>query len=147
MSFHFITHNLISELICFVFFICMVYLGCYRHGENFKSTAPLEIYLLGKMVMCSILILPAVYILCIFATLKPPTTKCNSRKYIYVVITMENCSFCIRFCHKAICPFHRLLYSSLNLHVPRTDVWGTALAKTEAIHLIISQCETNKLNP
>ncbi len=30
-------------------------------GENFKSTAPLEIYLLTKMVTCSILILPAVY--------------------------------------------------------------------------------------
>ncbi len=31
-------------------------------GENFMSTAPLEIYLLRKMVKCSILILPAVYI-------------------------------------------------------------------------------------
>ncbi len=30
-------------------------------GENFKSTAPLEIYLLRKIVTCSILILPAVY--------------------------------------------------------------------------------------
>ncbi len=29
-------------------------------GENFMSTAPLEIYLLRKMVTCSILILPAV---------------------------------------------------------------------------------------
>ncbi len=31
-------------------------------GEHFMSTAPLEIYLLRKMVMCSILILPAVYV-------------------------------------------------------------------------------------
>ncbi len=29
-------------------------------GENFMSTAPLEIYLLRKMLVCSILILPAV---------------------------------------------------------------------------------------
>ncbi len=29
-------------------------------GENFMSTAPLEIYLLRKMVTCSMLILPAV---------------------------------------------------------------------------------------
>ncbi len=29
-------------------------------GENIKSTAPLEIYLLGTMVTCSRLILPAV---------------------------------------------------------------------------------------
>ncbi len=29
-------------------------------GENFMSTAPLKIYLLRKMVTCSILILPAV---------------------------------------------------------------------------------------
>ncbi len=29
-------------------------------GENFMSTAPLEIYLLRKMVTCLILILPAV---------------------------------------------------------------------------------------
>ncbi len=27
-------------------------------GEHFKSTSPLEIYLLGKMVTCPILILP-----------------------------------------------------------------------------------------
>ncbi len=31
-------------------------------GENFKSTAPLEIYLLRKKMTCSIPILPAVYI-------------------------------------------------------------------------------------
>ncbi len=31
VSFYFITHNLISELICFVFFVYMDYLGCYRH--------------------------------------------------------------------------------------------------------------------
>ena len=33
------------------------------YGEHFMSIAPLEIYLLRKMVTCSILILPAV---CIF---------------------------------------------------------------------------------
>ncbi len=42
--------NLNSELICFVFFVCMDYLGCYQHLVKIKSTAPLEIYLLGKMV-------------------------------------------------------------------------------------------------
>ncbi len=31
VSFHFMTHNLISEFICFVLFVCMDYLGCYRH--------------------------------------------------------------------------------------------------------------------
>ncbi len=31
VSLHFITHNLISELICFVVFVCMDILGCYRH--------------------------------------------------------------------------------------------------------------------
>ncbi len=36
-------------------------------AENFMSTAPLEIYLLRKMVMCSILILPAVAKNIIFA--------------------------------------------------------------------------------
>ncbi len=30
-------------------------------GENFISTAPLEIYLLRKMVMCLILMVPAVF--------------------------------------------------------------------------------------
>ncbi len=32
------------------------------YGENFMSAAPLEIHLLRKIVTCSILILPAVYI-------------------------------------------------------------------------------------
>ncbi len=41
------------------FFVCMDYLGCYRYLKTI-STAPLEIYLLRKMVVCSILILPAV---------------------------------------------------------------------------------------
>ncbi len=31
VSFHFITHYLISELICFVFFVFMDYLSCYWH--------------------------------------------------------------------------------------------------------------------
>ncbi len=31
VPFHFITHNLISELICFAFFVCMDYMGWYRH--------------------------------------------------------------------------------------------------------------------
>ncbi len=31
-------------------------------AENFMSTAPLEIYLLGEMVTYSILILPAVFV-------------------------------------------------------------------------------------
>ncbi len=33
------------------------------YGENVLSTAPLEIYLLGIMVTCSILILPSVCVL------------------------------------------------------------------------------------
>ncbi len=44
-------------------FISMDYLGLLQtFVENFMSTAPLEIYLLRKMVTCSILILPAVFI-------------------------------------------------------------------------------------
>ncbi len=31
VSFHFITHNLISELIWFVLFVYMDYFGCYQH--------------------------------------------------------------------------------------------------------------------
>ncbi len=62
VSLHFITHNLISQLICFCFLCMYGLLGLLpASGENFKSTAPLEIYLLRKMVTCSILILPAVY--------------------------------------------------------------------------------------
>ncbi len=37
VSFHFIMHNLISELICFVFFVFMDYLGCYRHLVKISS--------------------------------------------------------------------------------------------------------------
>ncbi len=63
VSFYFNTHNLISELICFVFFVCMDYLGYYQHLVKMSlSTASLEIYFLRKMVTCSIIILPAVYI-------------------------------------------------------------------------------------
>ncbi len=29
VSFHFIMHNLISEMFCFVFSVCMDYFGCY----------------------------------------------------------------------------------------------------------------------
>ncbi len=45
-------------------FLCMYgLLGLLpTSGEYFMSTAPLEIYLLRKMVTCSILILPAIYI-------------------------------------------------------------------------------------
>ena len=66
MSFHFITHNLISELICFGMYGLPGSLPTY--GENFTSTAPLEIYLLRKMVTCSIRILPAV---------------CERKKHVY----------------------------------------------------------------
>ena len=34
VSFHIITHNLISELIFVCFFVCMAYLGCYQHLVN-----------------------------------------------------------------------------------------------------------------
>ncbi len=57
VSFHFIT----TYLFCFLHMYGLFGLlptSC----ENFISTAPLEIYLLWKMVMCSILILPAVFI-------------------------------------------------------------------------------------
>ncbi len=62
VSFYFIAQlNFWTYLFCF---LCMYgLLGLLpTSGENFKSTAPLEIYLLRKMVTCSILILPAVYI-------------------------------------------------------------------------------------
>ncbi len=36
MSFHFIPHTLISEIICFVFFACMDYLGCYDIWWKFQ---------------------------------------------------------------------------------------------------------------
>ncbi len=57
VSFHFITHNLISELICFDF-LCMDMVP--NSGENVMSTVPLEVYLMRKMVTCSKHILPAV---------------------------------------------------------------------------------------
>ncbi len=63
VSFHFITHNLISEFRIFLLFVCYRLLGLLpTAGENFMSTAPLEIYLLRKTLTCSILILPAVYL-------------------------------------------------------------------------------------
>ncbi len=44
-------------------FLCMYGLLGFlpTSGDNYLSTAPLEIYLLTKMVACSIFILPAVY--------------------------------------------------------------------------------------
>ncbi len=63
VSFLFITHNLISELIRFLFcFHCVFVVFCFlcmygllglllTSGENILSSAPLEIYLLRKMVM------------------------------------------------------------------------------------------------
>ncbi len=41
MLFTFITHNLISELICFVLFVCMDYFGCYQRKRR-KRKATLE---------------------------------------------------------------------------------------------------------
>ena len=55
VSFHFITRNLIYGHICFDLFVCVDYLGCCRHLVNFMSIAPSEIYLLRKMLTCSIL--------------------------------------------------------------------------------------------
>ncbi len=37
VSFHFIMHNLISELIYFYFFVCIDYFGCYQHLMNISS--------------------------------------------------------------------------------------------------------------
>ncbi len=49
-------------------------------GDNFKSTAPLEIYLLRKTVTCSILILPTVCVcMCVYI-------------YIYIYIYILNVS-------------------------------------------------------
>src|SRR4029434_1438084 len=58
--FHINTHILISEFICVGFCVCMDYLGCYQHLVKISCQCPSEIYLLRKMVTCSILILPAV---------------------------------------------------------------------------------------
>ena len=53
-------------------------------GENVMSIAPLEIFLLRKMVTCSILILPAVYIyLCVCV---------NTNDDIYI------CVYTVRVC-------------------------------------------------
>ncbi len=56
-------------------------------GENFMSTALLEIYLLRKMVTCSILILPAVCLKCyhylfFFAHFKLLSCICSYNIYI-----------------------------------------------------------------
>ncbi len=53
---HCIAHNFISERICVYELLWLL----PTSGEYFMSTAPLEIYLLGKMVVRSILILAAV---------------------------------------------------------------------------------------
>src|SRR4029434_8036036 len=46
------------DLICFLGLLGLL----PTSGENVMSIAPLEIFLLRKMVTCSILILPAIYI-------------------------------------------------------------------------------------
>ncbi len=72
LAFHALTH--LSFFMCSILFSCIItlynvfsFLCIYgllgllpTSGENFKSTATLEIYLLGKIVTCSILISPAV---------------------------------------------------------------------------------------
>ncbi len=88
MSFHFITHNLIFELIVpLSLYVWTNWVVVHRHpGENVMSTAPLEIYLRRKLVTCSILILPAAYIYiyifcltihCRMGKLNPETTDKN----------------------------------------------------------------------
>ncbi len=52
-------------------------------GENFKSRAPLEIYLLGKMVTCSILILPAV---CLHFDFSEYKIKANCYNYYFLFL-------------------------------------------------------------
>ncbi len=42
---HFITQNVISELIYFVLFVCMDYLGCYRHLVKMSSQQHLKKYI------------------------------------------------------------------------------------------------------
>ncbi len=51
-------------------------------GEHFMSTAPLEIYLLRKMVMCSILILPAVC---------PDQIQIDDQKWIAFIRMFDDC--------------------------------------------------------
>ncbi len=59
-----LSHSTLLHITCLFCFLCMYgLLGLLpTSGENFMSTAPLEIHVLRKMVTCSILILPAVYI-------------------------------------------------------------------------------------
>ncbi len=54
--------NFTSELICFVFFVCVYVFVCCRHLVKISCQLHLEIHLLRKIVTCSILILPAVCI-------------------------------------------------------------------------------------
>ncbi len=49
-------------------------------GENFMSTAPLEIYLQRKMVMRSTLILPAVYMVSVGANI---TSNASHADYFF----------------------------------------------------------------
>ncbi len=42
---HFITQNVISERIYFVLFVCMDYLGCYRHLVKMSSQQHLKKYI------------------------------------------------------------------------------------------------------
>ncbi len=67
-------------------------------GENFMSTTPLETHLLGKMVTCSILILPAIYIYIYYIYMCVCVCVCT---YIYMcvcviivfLIQLLNCLF------------------------------------------------------
>lgn len=52
-----ISHNLLIFIVCFLC-MCRLLRLLPTSGENFMSITPLEIYLLRKMVTCSILVLP-----------------------------------------------------------------------------------------
>ncbi len=87
--------NFWTNLYCFLYMYGLLGL-LPTSGENFMSTAPLEIYLMRKM-MTSILILPAIY--------------------IYIYIYMYICPMCIWEKHS----FHNDISPILNSYYPMRD--------------------------
>ncbi len=67
-------------------------------GDNFMSTAPLEIYLLRKRVPCSILILPAVYM-------------CDSYEYFFFSFESNT----VFQCPPNMLPVYHGLFSSMGI--------------------------------
>ncbi len=86
IPFYYTLLNFFTYLFCFLYFGLLGLLP--TSGEHFKSTAPLEIYLMRKMLTCSILILPTVYI---YTTIqKFGVSKIYFLKYINIFTSQGN---------------------------------------------------------